>query len=373
MGDPRQPMQKFGAYGYLRTATHEIVRSGDGGDARGVATSLAPSRLGGPPKPWLADALPRRFQDGRLPEQWVEGVAAAAEAPAPPPPFTAPRRQQRTYDTPQAGGCLCGAVRFAVNAAREPRLVVACHCHFCQKSSGAPHLQWATIDADDYTLLQARTLSGTTAGATAGGARGAPRHAHAHCRPNHPSAARVLAPPRSARAPPRRSRAAPRCGLLTRAVARAQGAPAAYVQSGGVRRFCGACGTPLSFARNDLPDELDVALSAFDDPRLWEVEMSIWTQHKARLRAARSHVWHRGLTLPRPRARNRRRRWSWRSCRRGRRTPHACSSAGSRSCERALRCCRSACYLYTHHSKRARVRQLMCCVAAMRACGQGCG
>ena len=60
-----------------------------------------------------------------------------------------------------------------------------------------------------------------------------------------------------------------------------QGAPAEYVQSGGVRRFCGACGTPLSFARTDLPDELDVALAAFDDPRLWEVEMSIWANHAA--------------------------------------------------------------------------------------------
>jgi hypothetical protein len=63
---------------------------------------------------------------------------------------------------------------------------------------------------------------------------------------------------------------------------RAQGTPTAYVQSGGVRRFCGSCGTPLSFARGDLPDELDVALAAFDNPQLWDVEMSIWTDHKAR-------------------------------------------------------------------------------------------
>lgn len=60
-----------------------------------------------------------------------------------------------------------------------------------------------------------------------------------------------------------------------------QGVPAEYEQDGGVRRFCGACGTPLSFSRTDLPDELDVALAAFDNPRLWEVEMSIWTDHRA--------------------------------------------------------------------------------------------
>ena len=61
----------------------------------------------------------------------------------------------------------------------------------------------------------------------------------------------------------------------------AQGVPAEYEQNGGVRRFCGACGTPLSFMRADLDDELDVSLSAFDDPALWEVEMSIWTDHRA--------------------------------------------------------------------------------------------
>ncbi len=221
-------MEKFGAYGYLRTP-YEIVRGG--GDGRGVATSLAPSALREAPKPWLADALPRRYQDGLgLPPTWVEGVLAPEAAPAVAPPFTAPRRRQRTYDTPQAGGCLCGAVRFAVNAGREPKLVVSCFCRYCQKSSGAAHLQWATIDADDYTLLQ--------------------------------------------------------------------GAPAEYAQAGGTRRFCGACGTPLSFARADLPDELDVALSSFDDPRLWDVEMSIWVDHRVRalrMRAALRCAAGRGM------------------------------------------------------------------------------
>jgi len=33
--------------------------------------------------------------------------------------------------------------------------------------------------------------------------------------------------------------------------------------------------------RSDLEDELDVSLQAFDDPALWEVEMSIWTDHRA--------------------------------------------------------------------------------------------
>ena len=60
-----------------------------------------------------------------------------------------------------------------------------------------------------------------------------------------------------------------------------QGTPASFVQDGGVRRFCGSCGTPLSFSRTDLPDELDVALGSFDAP-IWEGEMNIWAEHRVR-------------------------------------------------------------------------------------------
>jgi len=60
-----------------------------------------------------------------------------------------------------------------------------------------------------------------------------------------------------------------------------QGTPAEYAQRGGVRRFCGACGTPLTFARTDLAEELDVSLGAFDNPALWRVELSIWASQQA--------------------------------------------------------------------------------------------
>lgn len=40
-----------------------------------------------------------------------------------------------TVALPQAGGCLCGAVRYRLTAA--PLLAYACHCHDCQTRSGA--------------------------------------------------------------------------------------------------------------------------------------------------------------------------------------------------------------------------------------------
>ena len=36
---------------------------------------------------------------------------------------------------PQRGGCVCGGVRYSLNAA--PLLAFACHCHDCQKRSGS--------------------------------------------------------------------------------------------------------------------------------------------------------------------------------------------------------------------------------------------
>lgn len=36
---------------------------------------------------------------------------------------------------PMTGGCLCGAVRYEVNA--EPAMQVVCHCTHCQKQSGS--------------------------------------------------------------------------------------------------------------------------------------------------------------------------------------------------------------------------------------------
>jgi hypothetical protein len=47
-----------------------------------------------------------------------------------------------------AGGCQCGAIRFAVSG--PPVKVSVCHCRMCQKASGAPFASFADIDRGDF-------------------------------------------------------------------------------------------------------------------------------------------------------------------------------------------------------------------------------
>ncbi|MBV9521923.1 MAG: GFA family protein [Alphaproteobacteria bacterium] len=59
--------------------------------------------------------------------------------------------------TPQthSGGCLCGAVRYAVHGALRP--VIACHCGQCRRQTG--HFMAATAaERADFKLLDASGL-----------------------------------------------------------------------------------------------------------------------------------------------------------------------------------------------------------------------
>lgn len=50
----------------------------------------------------------------------------------------------------EAGGCHCGAVRYAVTG--TPMHVALCHCVDCRKSAGAPMVAWAMFAEDAVQL-----------------------------------------------------------------------------------------------------------------------------------------------------------------------------------------------------------------------------
>lgn len=49
-----------------------------------------------------------------------------------------------------AGGCLCGAVRYALDAA--PLWCGVCHCVTCRRAAGADSVAWATSPAAGFRL-----------------------------------------------------------------------------------------------------------------------------------------------------------------------------------------------------------------------------
>ena len=49
-----------------------------------------------------------------------------------------------------AGGCLCGAIRFAVRG--EALLTALCHCSICRRAAGAPAVAWAMFPLEAFRL-----------------------------------------------------------------------------------------------------------------------------------------------------------------------------------------------------------------------------
>jgi len=54
-------------------------------------------------------------------------------------------------DTSYTGRCFCGQVRYELDAA--PRFACHCHCHSCQRASGAPFVTWAAFPATSFRIL----------------------------------------------------------------------------------------------------------------------------------------------------------------------------------------------------------------------------
>lgn len=56
-----------------------------------------------------------------------------------------------------AGGCQCGAVRYALYA--DPQKVGICHCRMCQKALGAPFGVFVVADAKDFAWTRGQPAS----------------------------------------------------------------------------------------------------------------------------------------------------------------------------------------------------------------------
>jgi len=52
------------------------------------------------------------------------------------------------------GGCTCGLIRYRMET--KPIIVHCCHCHWCQRETGASFALNAMIEADRVTLLQGK-------------------------------------------------------------------------------------------------------------------------------------------------------------------------------------------------------------------------
>ena len=55
-----------------------------------------------------------------------------------------------THDDSITGGCLCGVCTYSTHA--QPIDVRACHCHICQKATGAPFYARVRVPLDQVTI-----------------------------------------------------------------------------------------------------------------------------------------------------------------------------------------------------------------------------
>ena len=74
------------------------------------------------------------------------------------------------WKLPWAGGCRCGALRFAITA--PPLLASICHCRGCQKMSGSAFSTTLTVPIAGFAVTQGETVIG--------GLHGDEAHHH-HC------------------------------------------------------------------------------------------------------------------------------------------------------------------------------------------------
>ena len=114
-----------------------------------------------------------------------------------------------------SGGCACGSVRYSCSSA--PVAMLSCHCHDCQKASGAPFASGVVVVAADV-----QTIGTPTTYSVAGGS-----------------------------------------GQRT------------------TRSFCGTCGSPLFTQGESNPAYVSIRFSCLDDASGFRPMLDIWTSSAA--------------------------------------------------------------------------------------------
>jgi hypothetical protein len=75
------------------------------------------------------------------------------------------------------------------------------------------------------------------------------------------------------------------------------GSPQIYQSSRDVvRRFCGHCGSPLTYENAGSPNTIDVATASLDEPDRFAPTMEVWLEHKIGWQTANQNLgqFHRG-------------------------------------------------------------------------------
>lgn len=54
---------------------------------------------------------------------------------------------------PYEGGCLCGAIRYRIDAPAVGR-ITHCHCTMCRRSVGANVVDWVSFKLSDWKIVQ---------------------------------------------------------------------------------------------------------------------------------------------------------------------------------------------------------------------------
>jgi hypothetical protein len=121
----------------------------------------------------------------------------------------------------RSGGCFCGAVRYEIRGPVVRQAV--CHCQGWRRASGAGALHWIAVRPEDFRMMQ---------------------------------------------------------GVL--AELRSGGFPEASCDGGrGVRAFCAACGTPISFRSDHRAErENNVTAGSPDDPAGFVPQEELFPEHR---------------------------------------------------------------------------------------------